>query len=523
MVWHIFRKDLRLLWPFALTLGAVQFAAAGLNIWMDAFPVPFQLGIIALLLSVISLIGVAVLSVVVMHQDAVPGVRQDWLTRPIERRDLILAKLLFVFLIIQGPLLLADLGEGIGHGFGFPASFGAAAARNVTILCLFALPAVMIGAITRNLTEAFATAIVGIVIYVAVFLVGAMMLLRMKTSIGGTGLMWMVAATWYALAVAGTATVARLQYLQRRTALARYLVGAGGAAVILSAFLPWGLAYAFQQAFAQEPGAAAAVALTFNPQLGPFRPAPGAALPVMGELHVPLRLTEVPQGALVLTDRAEVRISDMNGRTLYEGRSNLSVDGVGSIQDAQLEVQQPLGSSAAAMAYQRVFIPPAVYRKLRDQPVRMEIRYFLTLFRPDVPRSLAATDGKSVLGSLGICVTSVDGDGDGVALRCVNDRPPPSCATAFLEYTPTGLRNPELHYCLPDYTPWPANWWPGTTIHWNSKLRFFDRSGLTRYPIDGSKIAESRVVIDTFQPRDHFTRRLMIPAVRLSDLAGAAG
>lgn len=524
MVWHILKKDLRLLWLFALTLAALELAAAALNVWQDTFRGPFRLGMVALLLSEICPIGIVVLTVVVMHQDAVPGVRQDWLTRPIERRDLILAKLLFVFLIVQAPLLSANFAEGLGHGFGLPAAISVAAAHNVTILCLFTLPAMMIGAITRNLTEAFATALAGVAIYAAVFLVGAVMVLGLRTSVGGTGLSWIVAATWYVLAVAGTAVVLALQYLRRKTALARCLVGAGGAAVILSAFLPWRLAYTLQQALSAEPGSAAAIALAFDPELGPFKPAAGAAPSVMGELHVPLRLTGVPSGAIVLTDRAEVRISDMNGKTLYEGRSNLSIDGVGSMLDARLEVQQPLGSNGPAETYQRIFMPAGVYKQLSNQLVQVDIHYFLTLFRPEAKYSLTAIGGNSRLGSLGACTTGVDGDGDGVALRCVNGRPTPSCVTALLEDPPAGLRNPESHGCMvPDYTPFVAIWAPATTVRVDWELPFFDRSGLAHYPLDGSKLPDSRVVIDTFAPRAHFTRELIIPTVRLSDLAGSAG
>jgi hypothetical protein len=52
------------------------------------------------------------------------------------------------------------------------------------------------------------------------------------------------------------------------------------------------------------------------------------------------------------------------------------------------------------------------------------------------------------------------------------------------------------------------------------EIAFFDRSGLTHYPVDGSKLADSRLVIKTYEPRDHFTRHLNTPTIRLSDLAG---
>ncbi len=180
MIWHILRKDVRLLWAIALAVAAIHFAAAGAQFWLGPLQQPGQLVTIAYLLSLVSLVGVVVLTLSVMHQDAVPGVRQDWLVRPINRAEMIGAKLLFVALIVQGPLLLADLGEGLASGFSFPASLGAAAARNVTVLCFFSLPALMIGAVTRNAVESFLVAIAGLVIYVTVILIGMVLLLGIK-------------------------------------------------------------------------------------------------------------------------------------------------------------------------------------------------------------------------------------------------------------------------------------------------------------------------------------------------------
>jgi hypothetical protein len=52
-----------------------------------------------------------------VHLDAVPGVRQDWLIRPIRRRDLMLAKLLFAALAVQAPILVANTAAFLISGF----------------------------------------------------------------------------------------------------------------------------------------------------------------------------------------------------------------------------------------------------------------------------------------------------------------------------------------------------------------------------------------------------------------------
>jgi len=49
------------------------------------------------------------------------------------------------------------------------------------------------------------------------------------------------------------------------------------------------------------------------------------------------------------------------------------------------------------------------------------------------------------------------------------------------------------------------------------EIRFHDLSGLTKYPVDASKLPESRLVIRVYRAKDHFTRQLVIPKIRWSD------
>src|SRR4029453_3618761 len=110
MVRHILKKDWQLLWPLVAALTALQillaFARYRAGHFLNGLPtVPAAF---------LELLAAATLIVLVVHEDPVPGVRQDWLVRPIPRRDLFFAKLLFVFL----------LGRGAGGGAGFPAGLG---------------------------------------------------------------------------------------------------------------------------------------------------------------------------------------------------------------------------------------------------------------------------------------------------------------------------------------------------------------------------------------------------------------
>ncbi|MGH8328092.1 MAG: hypothetical protein ACRET2_15160, partial [Steroidobacteraceae bacterium] len=458
-----------------------------------------------------------------VNQDAITRYLQDLLIRPIRRGDLILAKLLFLVLLVQGPELLADFGAGLAHGFAIAASFEAALARNVATLCMLVLPAMMLALVTRSVMEFLIVALAVVVGLTAIFLVGVVLLLGIKTSLGGTGLSWMMQMAWYVLAVAGTLVVLTIQYRWRRTALGRGLIGAGGAVLILSAFLPWRAAFAIQEKVAPEPQAARSIELTFDASSGRSAIASSVGTsPPAGELYLPLRITGIPAAGTVLMDRAMVRIRDMSGRELYEGRTNLSVDGYGSIEDAQFEVRQG-HAEAADRFYQRIFLPAAIMARVANRPVEMDIQEFLTLYRPAATDSLPALSGHERLGGLGRCTTGIDGDGDEIEVSCISTGRSPACFTAFLEYMPTGVRNPEVHDCEPDYTPFDGHIWPDALSRGHGALPFLDRSGLTHYPVDGAKLGETRLFIETYAPRAHFTRRVSIPRIRLQQLMPAHG
>ena len=129
-----------------------------------------------------------------------------------------------------------------------------------------------------------------------------------------------------------------------------------------------------------------------------------------------------------------------------------------------------------------------------------------------------------MLGGFGLCATRIDDEGDDLQLGCWNAARPPACFTALLEQPSSGLRNPEMHRCGADYTPnlfFQGKWWKDELRRYGTKIPVFDRSGLTRYPVDGSKLSDSRLLVQTYEPYEHFARRLSTPAIRLSDFAPA--
>ena len=179
MIWHIFEKDWRLMWRYSVGLAALQFAGTAALLEIGRFHAPpfifANTGFLVPmgegnsysaflgLFGVLSYLASAFLITAVVQQDAIPGVRQDWLVRPILRRDLLLAKLLGAVLMVLAPVFLADLTGALLNGFPLGQSMGAALGRSVWLWFSLFIAVFALASLTKNLLEAIvaATAVTG--------------------------------------------------------------------------------------------------------------------------------------------------------------------------------------------------------------------------------------------------------------------------------------------------------------------------------------------------------------------------
>jgi hypothetical protein len=94
----------------------------------------------------------------------------------------------------------------------------------------------------------------------------------------------------------------------------------------------------------------------------------------------------------------------------------------------------------------------------------------------------------------------------------------PTCVALFLEHGPTGARNPDRFSCR-SYSPSVLNALIPVSLSMSvaTSLPFRDPTGLTKYPIDGSRLGESKAVIQVYRVQDHFTQKLVIPTIRLGE------
>jgi|SRR5579859_399522 len=180
MIWHMFKKDLELMWRPILAVGSIQLAFTAIQLRLEATGGSAVLQQLSQVLLWLWLMASVILAITVVHQDAVPSTKQDWLTRPVRRIDLLAEKLLFVLLMVQGPSIAADLGQGLANGFAVSQTVSATLVRAVVVFLALTLPALALGAVTETVTEAV------VLVLVAFFCVFAFTMIAIGVA-GGYG------------------------------------------------------------------------------------------------------------------------------------------------------------------------------------------------------------------------------------------------------------------------------------------------------------------------------------------------
>jgi len=516
MIWHIFKKDWKLTWPLVLGVALLNLLAHLTQHKIGHFGGNPALGPLLTLLRWSVYLGSVLVIAVIVHQDPTPGVRQDWLVRPIKRSDLLLEKLILVLLLVQGPMFAMDILRGILEGFSFQQSIAASFSRAIFLLFTFYLPAVAFAAMTANFSEA-------IIAGVAAFLGGASFILLANTVLFGgrgrlwvewSGLAWIDEAERGLLALTVGVAILGLQYFRRNTDLSRWLFG-GGVLLWVATLLmtPWQPAFAVQEKVSPNRGAANSLEMAFDPSARKLasiigmkldeRRLPGDGVGVL--VGIPLHITGWPDDTMLKADRSDVRIMDPNGKWLA----------VGTGEDLELRSDEPGGKEKSV--HHLIRIPAGLYEQFKDTPLQMEIRYSLTLMGLAHSFAMPALHGDERIAGVGWCKTRVNDARTSIQLACLHPGFVGNCGSAVLENASSGQRNPVRAACTPNYSPL-VNTIDGDAVaRMGMTVSFRDPSGLAHYPVDGSQLPDARVVARVYTPADHFSRRVMIPSIRLSD------
>jgi hypothetical protein len=545
MIWHIFKKDVRLLWPMALAVVVTAALCAIRTTMLGFFNQPPALDRLTGILPYLVYLGIAIVAVTVVHQEPLSGPEEDWLTRPIRRRDLALSKVLFILLMVNVPLLLIDVAQQVALHFPLLVSVEVAVCRFLVVVFVFSLPGLVLGVVTRSLIDAFVFGIATAIGFMFLVLFATSVLNPAVFGIGNqAGMVWI--SVWAAglVVIIGAATTLAFQYSARRTWLARGI----GLAVVLIALctfvgLPKTVALGIQESLwgASNGGA---IALRFDPayqyassaveatrSYGNGTIVPAAVLAAraaemarigrqMASIRLPLSLSGLPPGDILIADRAAVRILSMSGKLLYEGAGACTRGGSGlgsSCMDNTLHMLAGATAGLDTPSEQRLYLPVSLYERIKNDPVRVEIMYALTRLVPQPSQAIAAIGGQQSLPEMGSCATRMDDDADEVQLGCLTNVDVPFCTNVVLEDPQTNKRNPEFHLCRPNYAPVHREGFEDAVSHSSLSIPFMDRSGLAHYPVDSAAIEQARIVLTIYDPVAHFRATVAIPNIRLGD------
>jgi len=488
--WHIFRKDWRLMWPLAVATALLQVVITAVIRHSEPFPLPEAKSIIASLLTLGLAISMTLLILLTIQQEAIPSINQDWLTRPVKRRDLLLGKLFTLALLIHGPIVVVDILHGLAEGFAPGSVIHATLVSNFEIALCYSLPVMAVASMTRSVVEAIIFGLVILVVGVSVGFVAS--------STGGTGLKWIWRSVAHGELLLVTMAALWWQYTRRSrdgTQQARALFAVGVLAFTLIQLLPWEPAFFIQRSLAANPQASRQIAVEVVQGASyPTRQLlAGVDAPDRGNVRivVPLRFSAFSADTLIHGDRTSVRLVGSDGVVVFSG--------VGRVFDVPSDGDGwPMGPPGTVG--QAVDIPADVYKKISEQPLRLELGYYATLLRRQLITRMALNETRRIPG-FGWCATrnkiSV------IDIGCRTAGALPFCISV------TAGTAPEAFQCELNYEPVPLRFSVDPIDHWEVKIPTLPRAELA--PIE--------FAFRVYEPEDHFFREVVVPRIRLRDLS----
>ncbi len=530
MIWHIFKKDLRLSWRRAALVAVLQLMLTALwltnpDIAMLAQSPTFPRSM-SNVLAIAVVLGMAFVISSISHQDPVPGNGQDWLVRPIRRRDLLAAKLLGVMLLLQMPMLMADLAYAVMSGFSLGTSLTFAVSRNLLIFLVVSLPMLALSSLAKHLMELLGLSL-SVLVVAAVVLIGSSLSGDRFGRINPTeltGLQW-ISGSGVILALAlGAIAVLYSQYNRRNQKVGYLLVAATmGAFLSVIFFLPWNTAFAIQKYFSRGTSGASAVSVTFNPAIGARR-----VKTLDGESydyleHIPIQISGLPPNTALVIDRADAKSVSSSGKVKrFSEDTGLNFAGNGS---GYLTLEMAAASEAAADQ-------PLNDAELMVKPFRLEIDLWLTVLH-----GAGETPLRGVLGSfrgsrppMSQCanwrstITMGDPDSNGgmLVLDCYPVLSGPPCLSLVLKNLPSPwVQSPTIH-CYRSYSPYTSRLWPGGDSAHAIAVFEDPNNGPGTSDAKADTFEHTDVALHWYEPVEHFKQTLVVPSMTLKEWMGHA-
>ena len=486
MIRHILKKDWKLLRWYVIGLALMSLLSHLADAHLGG-----QLKPMVNSFSGLTLFATAILVIIIVQSDAIPGLRQDWLTRPVKRTDLLLSKLAFVVLLVQLPVFLIEVGEGLAAGFPLGQILGACLSRSTWVFLALGLPVFAFATLTRNLMEAVAASLaVGIAM---VFFTTVSRTTHWGLHFDGTNgtpLVWIddsLQVLWGLLCVG---VIASIQYYGRKTITSRWLSGLAIVGwIMLGSALTWQSAFAVEQQFSPHSEAANSILISVDTST----PAPSYSVSARGNsmASIPLRIDGLRAEDMLIAEHISGRVRQQDG----------------TVTQLWFPPPRPLSNGGK----QNVVLPESLFSLVKDQLVRVELDYDLTLAKGDPAQAIPALNGDQWVEGVGTCTTTPDAIFGYAKLNCATMGEAP-CATWFIGKPWTDLLQSKCNY-----SPWFNRVNGGSITHFGGDVYLSDITQSVKFPVSNAEVGQARVMIRIFHPQAHFTRHVVAPTIRLSD------
>jgi hypothetical protein len=389
----------------------------------------------------------------VVHQDASASLRDDWLTRPIPRWTMVIAKLVFIAAVVCVPAMATDFVSALADG----RSLGEAVARATSVSTLGAILAVVaFAAVTSTPLEAAGALVAFMVAALVVQAVSGSVLPDGKgTLIAGAE--WLSFAPAISLPIVIAAPVLWLQYGRRRTLLARAIVAGACTAVLVPVLTPppamFGVLRLLTPASDAGRVAGAALAPGCFPRLATETESGvisdearrlwdsdqrAKAGPRAIAFSTTVAPTGVPDGWKAMIGFAQAFFADAGGRILHR------------LQGANAVFGWPDGLDASVSATHFWLASRRAYEDAERQSARLRLKYFVSLLEPTASTEIGVNGRRQYVPGFGYCSTGLDASSDSVSIDCFMRGRRPALVTARWSAGTAAAREVMTR---PDYTP----------------------------------------------------------------------
>jgi hypothetical protein len=468
---HIFKKDVSYLrWDIGITLAATAV---------------FTLTEIRHMAALGMFLPVAwwFLIARVIHAEALPSHRQFWLTRPYEWKSLLGAKLLFILVFVNLPLLTAD--AVIIHAVGFSVGREAAGLlwTQVLLLMAFVLPVTAFAALTSGLAELLlATLLVVIVIVLWLFTS-----LWMHWGLSPWFELEWVRTYSFVTQLAGAAAIILVWQYARRNSFATRRVAAAMVMVLLASnsLLPWAAAFALETHLSRRKAAPAAIRIDVDSGrkwLGHIYAAGQDQMVV----ELPLQISGIPVGTELKPNGLTVTLRAADGEKWV--------------------VNQPPPDSfdfKAGIPSLRATMGGAFYEKVKDQPLQFRGTLFFTLYGTKGSTPIQVNGRSVAVNRVGVCSARAH------LLLCDLAFRPPSDLVTVRTWEEDAHRGTQVIKESPfpsSYSPFPAD---------------FNVNPIYQSLVSPHGGTITAADVQELEPLEHVERDFDIKGVRLNDFAAS--